>query len=197
MHTRGFKSHQTIRRKDPENMRIQEIPVEIGWYIAGFVDGEGSFNVSFRKRPDHTILWQTILTFNVSQRDKTVLALMKRYLGCGRLQARRDGVWYFVVQNPRAIIERIIPFFERFHFFSAKSKKNFSIFKDIASRVSRGEHLTFQGLHGIAMLRENLNEGRGRKRKYTIHDITNSAGNPQRPYAELERDDMVRPHERS
>ena len=30
---------------------IQKIPERIGWYFAGFVDGEGSFNVSLRKKP--------------------------------------------------------------------------------------------------------------------------------------------------
>lgn len=179
---------------------INDIPPHIGWYIAGFVDGEGSFNVSFRQRPDHTIGWQTVLTFNVAQRDKTVLALMKQHLGCGRLQARRDGVWYYVVANPRSIEERIIPFFERFGFLSAKSKKNFKLFKDIAHQVFQKKHLTRQGLEEIAQLRELLNEGRGRKRKYTIeHIVGDGVGNPQRLHAELgeSSDDIVRTHGRS
>ena len=150
---------------------IKDIPDHIGWYLSGFVDGEGSFNVSFRQRPDHTIGWQTVLTLNVAQRDKTVLALMKQHLGCGRLQARRDGVWYYVVTNPESIKERIIPFFERFGFLSAKSKRNFSIFKRIAQLVFDKKHLTREGLEEVAELRELLNEGRGRKRKYTIDHI--------------------------
>ncbi len=154
-------------------MEIKQIPEHIGWYIAGFVDGEGSFNVSFCDRPDHKNLWKTTLTFNVAQRDKTVLALMKKHLGCGRLQARKDGVWYYVVSNPQAINERIIPFFMRFNFLSAKSKRNFSIFKQITRKMLLKEHLTKEGLHEIALLRERLNEGRGRKRKYTIGHIEN------------------------
>ncbi len=150
---------------------IKDIPVHIGWYLAGFVDGEGSFNVSFRKRPDHSIGWQTVLTLNVAQRDKTVLALMKQHLGCGRLQSRRDGVWYYVVTNQRAIEERVIPFFERFGFLSAKSKRNFMLFKEITKIVSERRHLTRKGLEEIAQIREHLNEGHGRKRKYTIDDI--------------------------
>ena len=168
---------------------INDIPAAIGWYIAGFVDGEGSFNVSFRQRPDHSIGWQTVLTLNVAQRDKTVLALMKQHLGCGRLQARRDGVWYYVVANPRSIEERIIPFFERFGFLSAKSKKNFKLFKEIAHLVFQGKHLTREGLEEIAKIRELLNEGRGRRRKYTIDHIRSDGvdGNPQRLYAEREK----------
>ncbi len=178
---------------------IKDIPPYIGAYIAGFVDGEGSFNVSFRQRPDHSIGWQTVLTLNVAQRDKTVLALMKQHLGCGRLQARRDGVWYYIVTNPQSIEERVIPFFERFGFLSAKSKRNFSLFKEIARLVFDKKHLTRDGLEEIARIRESLNEGRGRTRKYTIDDIANDGhGNPQRLHAKRDanRDDIVRPHGR-
>ena len=153
---------------------IKDIPAHIGWYIAGFVDGEGSFIVSFRRRVDHRITWQTSLAFNTAQRDKTVLALMKHHLGCGRLQARKDGVWYFIVHNPQAIKERLIPFFERFTFLSAKSKRNFSLFKKAAAIVFRGEHLSREGLLAIARIREDLNEGRGRTRKYTLADVQNT-----------------------
>src|SRR3990167_9675386 len=128
---------------------LKSIPQNIGNYIAGFVDGEGSFNVSLRKREDHSLGWQVILTLNVAQRDKTVLALMKQHLGCGRLQARRDGVWYYIVTNPQSIQERIIPFFERFGFLSAKSKRNFSLFKQIAQLVFDKKHLTRAGLEEI------------------------------------------------
>ena len=178
---------------------IKDIPPHIGWYIAGFVDGEGSFNVSFCRRPDHMIAWKTVLTFNVAQRDKTVLALMKQHLGCGRLQARRDGVHYYVVSNPQSIEERIIPFFERFSFLSAKTKRNFMLFKKIAHLVFEKKHLTRKGLEEIAHIRELLNEGRGRTRKYTIDQIMNDGGgNPQRLYAEHDenRDDIVRTHKR-
>lgn len=158
----------------------------IGHYLAGFVDGEGSFNVSLRKRDDHTLGWQIILTFNVSQRDKTVLTLLKRHLACGRLQERYDGVWYYVVSNPTAIQEKIIPFFERFPFLSISKKRNFSIFKKIAKMMANNEHLTQKGMKKIVKLRETLNLGRGRKRKYTYHDYAQSLlENPQRLYARV------------
>src|SRR5205085_12554449 len=107
---------------------LKQVPIEKGHYLAGFVDGEGSFNVSLRKRTDTVTKWQVILTFNVSQRDISVLTQLKRYLGCGRFFKRTDGVHYFLVQNPSSIKERVIPFFKRFPFLSATKKKNFSIF---------------------------------------------------------------------
>jgi len=150
---------------------LKEISINIGFYLAGFVDGEGSFNVSLRKRRDRKIGWQVVLTFNVSQRDRTILALLKRHLGCGKLRCRKDGVHIYVVTNYHMIQERIIPFFKRFPLLSAKSKKNFSLFCRIAKMVNKGEHLTKEGLQEIIRLREKLNEGRGRKRKYTINNV--------------------------
>ena len=92
---------------------LKSIPIEKGFYLAGFIDGEGSFNVSLQKRPDHVMKWRVILTFNVSQRDITVLTQLKQYLGCGRMFHRSDGVHYYLVQNPQSIKERVIPFFKR------------------------------------------------------------------------------------
>ena len=53
--------------------------LEAQW-IVGFVDGEGNFNCSFRKRKDYSMPWKISLCFNVSQKDKVILTLFKRHL---------------------------------------------------------------------------------------------------------------------
>lgn len=183
---------------------LEQIPPSIGQYLAGFADGEGSFNVSLRQRDDHAMGWQVVLTFNVSQKERHILAYYKRYLGCGRFQVRPDGIYYYVVSNPRSVFERIIPFFERFRFLSQRKQRNFAIFKQIASAVAQHQHLTSEGLQKIVALRETLNEGRGRKRKYTMSDYQQSLQeNPQRLYARPQprtkcaEDDIVRSYEKS
>ena len=148
-----------------------QINPKIGYYLAGFVDGEGSFNVSLRKRPDHNIGWQVVLTFNVSQKDKTILALLKKHLGCGKLHMRKDGIWYYVVTDYKIINDKVIPFFNKFSFMSSKTKHNFYLFKKIAKLVNSHEHLNKDGLREIIQIREYLNPGRGRKRKYTKDNI--------------------------
>ena len=172
--------------------------------MAGFSDGEGSFNVSLRKRSDHAMQWQVVLTFNVSQKEEYILAMFKKVLGCGRMQSRPDGIYYYVVSNPRSIVERVIPFFKTYTFWSQRKQKNFSIFCQIAELVYAKLHLTSDGLRRIVELREKLNEGRGRKRKYTATDVTGSLqGKPQRLHArprqfrkEIVGDDIVRSHGR-
>lgn len=166
-----------------KNKWLKNVPINIGNYIAGFVDGEGSFNVSLRKRKDHKMKWQVVLTFNVSQKERAILSLLKRYLSCGRLQTRKDGVSYYVVSNPLSIKEKIIPFFSRFPFLSQRKRRNFSIFKRITNLVIKKEHLNSSGLEKIIQLREKLNPGRGRKRKYSLKDYKQNQENPQRLYA--------------
>lgn len=155
-----------------EKQWLTSIPSHIGSYLAGFADGEGSFNVSMRKRIGG-IGWQLDPSFNVSQRDRTILALYKRHLGCGTLRQRQDGVTYFEVRNVSALYEKVVPFFEKFQFLSASKKRNFSIFKQMIQCMQRNEHHTREGFAKICELREIINEGRGRKRKYSIHDLQN------------------------
>src|SRR6185295_1210183 len=121
-------------------LNVAQVPSEIGWYLAGFTDGEGSFNVSFRPRPDYPVPWKVSLCFNVSQRDPVVLALFKRHLECGTMRQRQDGVWYYEVNNLTPIRENVIPFFGRFHFLSAKKKRDFSKFKELADIIRSGRH---------------------------------------------------------
>ena len=149
---------------------LNKIPQNLGYYLAGFVDGEGSFNVSLRQKSDYAIKWQVVLSFNVSQRDITNLLTLKEVLGCGIIKRRRDGVYSVDITTPRDVIFKVIPFFKRFPLRSGKAK-NFAIFCKIASLMKKGNHKNKEGLSTILALRETLNVGRGRTRKYSAQDV--------------------------
>ena len=144
---------------------FRKIPPKIGYYLAGFADGEGSFMIVFRRRRDYRIPWKVSLAFNVSNRDKVILALFKRYLQCGTLRQRADGVWYYEVNNLRALQENVVPFFERYRFLSAKKKRDFSLFKRALALVAAGEHTAPQGIEKILALRRRMNAGGKRKHR--------------------------------
>ena len=150
---------------------LKKIDSHSGYYIAGFTDGEGSFNVSIKKRNDYKKEWKISASFNISQKDKVILSWIKKILGCGTLRERNDGVVYYEVTNITSLYEKIIPFFVRFNFISAKKKTNFSIFKQIVELMHKAEHLNEQGFKKILELREILNEGKGRTRKYNLSDV--------------------------
>jgi len=142
---------------------------EIGYYLAGFTDGEGSFNISFRRRQDYKIPWKISLCFNISQKDKVILALFKQHLGCGTLRSRPDGVWYYEVNNFTAIKENVIPFFKRFSFLSAKKKRDFAKFCQAVEMIEKGKHLHKEGIQEILELRREMNDGG--KRKFSEAEI--------------------------
>ncbi len=150
---------------------LQKISSKVGWYISGFTDGEGSFNVSLKKVDDHRLGWKVAPSFNVSQRDSSNLELIKETLGVGNIRERKDGVTYYEVRNYSHIYEKVIPFFDKFSFQARLKEKNFEVFKKIIYLMNKGKHLTKDGLLKIVRLRESLNKGRGRKRKYTIDDV--------------------------
>lgn len=150
---------------------LKNIQPQHGYYIAGFTDGEGSFNVSLKKRNDYVGEWKITASFNISQKDRVILAWIKSIFGCGTLRERLDGVVYFEVTNITSLKEKIIPFFNKFGFHSAKKKTNFSIFSKIVVLLHKKEHLNKDGLLKILELREILNEGKGRKRKYNLSDV--------------------------
>ena len=153
---------------------VKSISPRIGYYLAGFTDGEGSFNVSFRKRADYKIPWKVSLCFNISQKDEVILALFKRYLKCGTLRSRKDGVWYYEVNNINAINDNVIPFFNHYGFLSAKKKRDFFKFKEINRIFLEERHLTYLGIREILNIRKDMNDGG--KRKYLEKEILQAFG---------------------
>jgi hypothetical protein len=141
----------------------------VGYYLAGFADGEGSFNISFRPRQDYALPWKVSLCFNISQRDKVILALFKRHLGCGTMRQRSDGVWYYEVNNLNAVLGNVIPFFKRYGFLSAKKKRDFAKFCELAKLLKSNRHLTEEGIREILRIRREMNDGG--KRRYSEDEI--------------------------
>ena len=142
---------------------MNEIKVHTAYYLVGFADGEGSFNVSFRRRQDYKNPWKISLCFNISQRDKVILALFKCYLGCGTLRSRPECVWYFEVINFQAIEHNVIPFFLQYGFLSAKKKRDFAKFCKIATIIEEERHLQLSGIKEILQIRKDMNDGGKRK----------------------------------
>lgn len=150
---------------------LTNIDSAIGNYIAGFTDGEGSFNISMIKRRDYVGKWKVLASFNISQKDRVILEFIKNIFECGTLRERPDGVVYFEVTNIDSLMEKVIPFFNRFIFLSANKKKNFLIFSQIVKLMANKEHLIKEGFEKVVQLRETLNEGKGRKRKYNLTEL--------------------------
>jgi hypothetical protein len=149
----------------------QERLQNVSGYISGFVDGEGSFNVSLRRNANYKIGWQIVLSFNVSQKDITMLNLIKDTLQCGIIKRRRcDGLYSYDVTNPSDIVAKVLPFFDSNKFISKTKIFNYELFKEI-SFIASHKPLLYDDFVKILDLRKMLNMGAGRKRKYTKQNV--------------------------
>jgi hypothetical protein len=154
-------------------------------YIAGFVDGEGSFHVAVQRNPWTRAGWQLVPEFHVSQNPerRQVLDLIRQRLGCGRIRENHRGSadisLVYVVRNREDLLNRVIPFFEANPLVSAK-QRDLEVFAEIVRAMANGTHLSADGFRSLRQLALSMNGG-GRYRR--VHRDPNIQ-NPQRPYAE-------------
>ena len=113
---------------------LDRIPSDLGNWIAGFVDGEGSFNVPFRRERDRGLPWRVSLSFNVSQIGRELPELLRTTFDVGTVRDRGDGIHYFEVTRPKELVERVFPFFDRFLLRSPK-RNDLTVFREITELV--------------------------------------------------------------
>jgi hypothetical protein len=145
----------------------------IDGYIAGYVDGEGSFSISVQRNPSCRLGLQLVPEFHVSQNgDRAqVLELMRRRLGCGYIKpnSKRDRALVFVVRDRRALLESVIPFFERVPLISSK-RLDFEKFAAVVRAMADGRHLEPDGFRDLLDLALSMN-GNGRFRRVAWADL--------------------------
>ena len=153
-------------------------------YIAGYVDGEGSFSVSVQRNRTCRVGFQLVPEFHVSQNgDRAqVLELIHERLGCGYIKpnSKRDRALVYVVRERRALLESVIPFFERVPLISSK-RADFEKFARVVRGMAQGQHLTLVGFGELLELALSMNGG-GRFRQVRWKELV-ALQNPQRLYA--------------
>jgi hypothetical protein len=134
-------------------------------YIAGFVDGEGSFHVAVQRNPSTRLKWQLVPEFRVSQDvlRVNVLHLIREQLDCGTVREnhryRHDDQTYVLVVRRRVdLLLKVLPFFERNPLLSCKQQE-FATFADIVRRMALGEHLSQEGFERLAARALQMNGG--------------------------------------
>jgi hypothetical protein len=174
---------------------LDEVPHDLGHYIAGFVDGEGSFNVPIRRSLDRGLPYRVSLSFNVSQVGPEAPRLLRSTFGAGTMRNRGDGVWYFEMTKPTELEERAFPFFDRFPLRLAKGR-DLDVFRQITTMVQAGRHLTAEGFIEVLALRAPMN--RGGKRRRTDDELIqalraweSSEAIRKAPLSKREDEDMV------
>ena len=148
---------------------LNRIPLDLGNWVTGFTEGEGSFNVPVRREHDRGLPWRVSLSFNVSQIGAEVPRLLQSVFEAGTVRGRGDGVFYFEVTKPRELEEKVFPFFERFPLRGPK-RHDLAIFRQITQLVQSGRHRTPEGVIEALFLRAPMNRG-GKRRRTDVEII--------------------------
>src|SRR5438270_6777313 len=111
-------------------------------YIAGYVDGEGSFSVVVNRNPSCKSGYQLVPEFHVSQngdRAQVLQLIQQRLGGCGYVKRNglRDRALVFVVRRRADLLEKVIPFFESSPLLSSK-QADFTKFASIVRAIHVG-----------------------------------------------------------
>ena len=142
-------------------------------YIAGYVDGEGSFSISVQRNPSCRVGLQLVPEFHVSQNgDRAqVLELIRSRLGCGYIKpnSKRDRALVFVVRDRPSLLESVIPFFERVPLISTKHV-DFEKFARVVREMAGGRHVAPSGFRQLLEIALSMN-GQGRFRKVEWAEI--------------------------
>uniref|UniRef100_UPI0030E37AE1 hypothetical protein n=1 Tax=Ophiocordyceps sobolifera TaxID=94213 RepID=UPI0030E37AE1 len=136
----AFPNIVPIARVQPDNL------IPSPEWLLGFVSGEGNFMIRLINSPANKLGYQVGLRFQITQhsKDKLLMENIMNYLGCGYLSVRNDIIDFHVTKFSE-IVEKILPFFNKYPILGIK-QKDFEDFKLAASIISKKEHLTEKGL---------------------------------------------------
>lgn len=152
-------------------------------YIAGFIDGEGSFSIIIAKHKQKKLGLDARLNFGIELRDddSEILLKIQETLGCGRiyhLSYQKYG-WYphslLKVSSYPEIRDKLIPFLQKYP-LRAKKRLAFELFVQAADVFEHKEHLTKAGIEQLYEIRKLMNKY---SKKGGIPSVRQGAGKPR------------------
>ena len=127
------------------------------WFISGYSDAEGCFNVGLQKNPNGKFYVRPSFQIHVHSKDNLLLMQIKAYFqNIGNIYISGEKS-KFTVRSLDDIL-KIITHFENYPLITQK-KADFILFKQIIDKVVKGEHLSAKGLQEIVNIRSSINMG--------------------------------------
>jgi hypothetical protein len=138
------------------------------WFLAGLIEGEGSLCVSIKEHSASRFGFLVDPEFFIYQHKvrRGLLELAGSVFDTGRIAPKsgNEDVLVFSISRRSLIIERVIPFFERYMAFSCK-KRDFQLFREIVTAMETKRHYDPHELVAIVEKAYQMNmEGKQRKR---------------------------------
>jgi len=132
------------------NMRERDL----GFYISGFVEGEGNFIVFLSEKIQNGKKYiQLHSRFMVSQIDIEPIKMIKDALDCGSITIRRDkptykdyspkrkDAYWLQVGSKKDCFRKVIPFFNKYKFVSKRKYREYQIWRETVTFIQK-RHFT-------------------------------------------------------
>nr|QKY64105.1 putative LAGLIDADG endonuclease [Eudorina cylindrica] len=87
-------------------------------WLVGMVDGDGTFSITPNRHNDS---WQFCFKIALHAKDKQLLALIKKQLGCGSITYGGKNIWQFRVRNQSQLLNIIVPIFLKYPLHTRKT----------------------------------------------------------------------------
>ena len=140
-------------------VKDQEIK-DSNWF-AGFASGECCFQIKTFK--SKTTVGEAVrLEFGIAQhlRDEQLIRSLVQFWGCGDVFVRlNQPAVDFRIQKFSDLIEKVIPFFQKYPILGVKAK-DFVDWCKVAEMMQKKTHLTLEGLDQIRKIKVGINTGR-------------------------------------
>lgn len=149
------------------------ISEELKWFLAGFIEGEGSVCVSIKQHKNGKFGYLIDPEFLIYQHKsgKKMLDLAKDMFRTGRIYPKpgnRD-VLVFAIDARKSLLEKVIPYLDKYMAFSSR-KSDYDKFKKIVIALEKKEHWRKEGMIEIVKLAYSMNK-LGKQRKRPIEKV--------------------------
>jgi LAGLIDADG endonuclease len=143
------------------------------WFIAGVVEGEGSWCLSIKRHPTASLGYYVQPEFFVYQHRcrRDLLEMVQEIFECGRIFPKpgNPDVLVFAIMSRRLLSEHVLPFMRRYMCFSSR-KADMELFLDAMHLFERGLHLRPAGLATIVEIAYAMNMN-GKQRKRPMDEV--------------------------
>jgi LAGLIDADG endonuclease len=164
------------------------------WFVAGVIEGEGSWCLSIKRHPTAAFGYYVQPEFFVYQHRcrRSLLEMVQEVLECGRIYPKpgNPDVLVLGVHSRPVISERVLPFMRQYMAFSSR-RDDLDLFETAMALFEEGYHRTPYGLATIVEIGYAMNMN-GKQRSRSLDEILDRILRGHTLNAPGRSEDMVR-----
>lgn len=153
----------------------QRFDTRFCFWLAGFVDGEGSFCLSLKRQPTTKFGWQIDPSFYLYQHERSlwILEAVQQFFGAGCIHRKTSpySVYTYALHGIRHATQSVIPFFTQYELLV--KAETFHLFAQAVSLMQARRHHEYEGFVEVLHIAYRMNQ-MGKGRKWSIEEILKS-----------------------